>query len=99
MHHPAAKNTIRQDGTETHRRSPFPSREGGQGVRSAHGHKSRCVITRAATVWTDERVTGAIDYTANTRVAGCLVARLVTSPYPHARSPISRSNCPLFWCL
>src|SRR5580765_7457631 len=32
-----------------------------------------------------QRVTGAIDYTANTRVAGCLVARLVTSPYPHAR--------------
>jgi CO/xanthine dehydrogenase Mo-binding subunit len=32
-----------------------------------------------------QRVTGAIDYTVNTRIPGCLVARLVTSPHPHAR--------------
>src|SRR3954453_21085415 len=32
-----------------------------------------------------QRVTGAIDYTINTRIPGCLVARLVTSPYPHSR--------------
>jgi CO/xanthine dehydrogenase Mo-binding subunit len=32
-----------------------------------------------------QRVTGAIDYTINTRIPGCLTARLVTSPHPHAR--------------
>jgi CO/xanthine dehydrogenase Mo-binding subunit len=32
-----------------------------------------------------QRVTGAIDYTINTTLPGSLVARLVTSPYAHAR--------------
>ncbi len=32
-----------------------------------------------------QRVMGAIDYALNTRIPGSLVARLVTSPYPHAR--------------
>src|SRR5581483_8220307 len=32
-----------------------------------------------------QRVTGTIDYTLNVRLPGSLVARLVTSPHPHAR--------------
>ncbi len=32
-----------------------------------------------------QRVTGAIDYTLNQKIPGSLVARLVTSPHPHAR--------------
>ncbi len=32
-----------------------------------------------------QRVMGAIDYTLNTKIPGSLIARLVTSPHPHAR--------------